>query len=169
MAVGAGRRAFSLWLAAAAGVAVLDQITKEWVLAVLDRPVAVLNYLNLVLVHNPGAAFGFLSAESGWQRWFFIAVGSVIAVFLAVWLWRVARDRPRWLATGLTLVLGGAIGNVWDRIVRGAVVDFVDLHYGPYHWPAFNVADAAITVGAVLIVVASMRDSRTEDRTRETV
>ena len=159
----AGRRAFLAWLAAAAGVIVLDRLTKEWALAALDGPmVAVLPFLNLVLVHNPGAAFGFLAAAGGWQRWFFIVVGCAIAVFIAVWLWRAARGRPRWLPLALALVLGGAVGNLWDRFERGAVVDFIDLHYGPYHWPAFNVADAAITIGAAMLVIGTLLDSRSE-------
>ena len=150
-----GRRAFAGWLGVAAGLAVVDQATKEWALAALDRPVAVLPSLNLVLVHNPGAAFGFLSQAGGWQRWFFIAAGVAIGVFVAVWLARTARSGQRWMSGGLSLVLGGALGNVWDRIVRGAVVDFIDVYYGRWHWPAFNVADAAISVGAAILILSA--------------
>ena len=155
MSAGTGRRAFAGWLAGAVGLAVVDQILKEWVLVSLDRAVAVLPSLNLVLVHNPGAAFGFLSRAGGWQRWFFIAVAFAIGVFVAAWLRRAARAGCRWNSTGLCLVLGGALGNVWDRIVRGAVVDFIDVYYGRYHWPAFNLADAAITVGAAMLIFAA--------------
>lgn len=162
MPAGAGRRAFAGWLAGAAGLAAIDQATKEWALAAFKEPVAVLPSLNLVLVHNPGAAFGFLSRAGGWQRWFFIAVGLAIGVFVAVWLWRAVRAGQRWAPAGLCLVLGGALGNVWDRIVRGAVVDFIDVYYGTWHWPAFNVADTAITVGAALVILAAFRGTASD-------
>lgn len=152
---GAGRRAFAAWLAGAAGLAAVDQLTKEWALAALKDEVALLPWLNLVLVHNPGAAFGLLSQAGGWQRWFFIAAGLAISAGIAVWLRRAARAGGRWLPAGLSLVLGGALGNLWDRIVRGAVVDFVDVYYGRFHWPAFNVADAAISVGAAILILVS--------------
>ena len=164
MSAGAGRRAFAGWLAGAVGLAVADQLAKILALATLKGVVPVLPSLNLVLVHNRGAAFGFLSQAGGWQRWFFVAAGVAIGVFVAVWLWRAARAGQRWLSAGLSLVLGGALGNLWDRIVRGAVVDFIDVHYGQYHWPAFNVADAAITVGAALVILASFRGEGAEGR-----
>jgi len=157
VSTGTGRRAFAGWLAGAAGLGVVDQTIKEWALVALDRPLAVLPSLNFVLVHNPGAAFGFLSQAGGWQRWFFIATGIAIGAFVAVWLWRTVRAGRRWTSAGLSLVLGGAIGNVWDRIARGAVVDFIGVYYGAWHWPAFNVADAAITVGAALVILAAFR------------
>ena len=155
------RRAFAGWLTAAGGVAGLDQLTKAWALADLDGVVPVLPFLNLVLVHNPGAAFGLLALAGGWQRWLFAVAGAVIAAFIVAWLRRTRTD-DRWLSAGLALVLGGAVGNLWDRIVRGAVVDFIDLHQGRYHWPVFNVADSAITVGVVIIVLASLRGDATE-------
>ena len=152
----AGGRAFAAWMAGAAGLAVVDQITKAWALAALEGEVAILPSLNLVLVHNPGAAFGFLSQAGGWQRWFFIAAGTAIGCFVAVWLRRAARSGRHWLPAGLSLVLGGALGNLWDRIARGSVVDFIDVYYGRFHWPAFNVADAAISVGAAILIVVSL-------------
>ena len=151
-----GRRAFAGWLTTAAGVTGLDQLTKGWALAALEGEVAILPSLNLVLVHNPGAAFGLLSQAGGWQRWFFIAAGIAIGCFVAVWLRRAARSGRRWLPAGLSLVLGGALGNLWDRIARGAVVDFIDVYYGRFHWPAFNVADAAISVGAAILILVSL-------------
>ena len=164
MAAGRGRGAFAGWLASAAGLVAIDQIAKAWVLAELTGTIAVLPSLNLVLVHNPGAAFGLLAQAGGWQRWFFIVAGVVIAVFITEWLRRSARTGRPWLCAGLALVLGGAFGNLWDRLARGAVVDFIDVYYGRYHWPAFNVADAAITIGALILVLASFRGDRPDDR-----
>ena len=166
MPAGSERRAFAGWLTGAAGLAVVDQATKEWALAALKEPVAALPSLNLILVHNPGAAFGFLSQAGGWQRWFFIAAGVAIGVFVAVWLGRATRSGQRWMSAGLSLVLGGALGNVWDRIVRGAVVDFIDVYYGRWHWPAFNVADAAISVGAAILILSAFFGGAEDRATR---
>jgi signal peptidase II len=134
-------------------VLVFDQATKWWVQAVLQpyERVVVLPVFNLTLVFNPGAAFSFLSNAGGWQRWFFIGLASIISVGLIVWLVRLPRGE-RLLATGLALVIGGAIGNLVDRILLGHVVDFLDFHLAGYHWPAFNLADSAITVGVVLLL-----------------
>ena len=166
MATGAGRRAYAAWLALAGATVALDRLTKEWALAALDGVVEVLPALNFVLVFNSGAAFGLLARAGGWQRWFFIVVGIAIAIAIAVWLRRAARSGRRWLPGGLALVLGGAIGNVWDRLELGAVVDFIDVHFGAYHWPAFNLADAAITTGAAILVLSSLRDPPPEHAAR---
>jgi len=160
------RSAYTAWLSGAVALAAVDQLAKEWALAALKDPISILPSLNLVLVHNPGAAFGFLSQAGGWQRWFFIAAGLAIGVFVAVWLHRCARSGRRWLSAALTLVLGGALGNLWDRIVRGAVVDFIDVYYGRFHWPAFNVADAAITVGAAILIFNAFFGGAEERATR---
>ena len=154
----AGRRPFFGWVALAAGIAGLDQLSKAWVLATFDGVVPLAPALNLVLVHNPGAAFGLFADAGGWQRWFFVLVGVAVAAFIVVWLRRAA-DGERWRCASLSLVLGGAAGNLWDRVARGAVVDFVDLHYGRYHWPAFNVADSAITVGVAILILVSFRSA----------
>ena len=140
------------WLAIAAAVIVLDQATKTVVQALLapGQRIPVVPFADLVLVFNTGAAFSFLADASGWQRGFFIAV-ALAAVALIVHLLRRHPDE-RLFCAGLALVLGGAIGNLWDRIVLGHVVDFVLLHAGGYHFPAFNVADSAITVGAGLLI-----------------
>ncbi len=153
---GRSRLAKQLWWAVA--VAGLDQAAKAWAVAVIDRPIAVLPFLDLVLVRNPGAAFAFLAEAGGWQRWVLVGVAIVIGAFIVIWMQRVPRG-ARLVPTALVLVLGGAVGNLLDRVLRGAVVDFVDLHYGRYHWPAFNVADAAITVGFVILVYVSFRAS----------
>lgn len=148
-----------LWLSVA--VIALDQITKALASAhlVLEVPVPLLPFFNLTLMHNSGAAFSFLSSAGGWQRWFFVVIALAVSVALIWWLRQLQRSQLC-LALALALVLGGALGNVWDRIMLGYVVDFVDLYYGSRHWPAFNVADAAITVGAVLLLLDALRSER---------
>lgn len=148
-----------LWLSVA--VIALDQITKALASAylLLHEPVVVLPSFNLTLMHNTGAAFSFLSQAGGWQRWFFVVIAIGVSTALIGWLRRLQRSQL-WLAVALALVLGGALGNVWDRIMLGYVVDFVDLYYGDWHWPAFNVADSAITVGAVMLVLDALRGER---------
>ena len=111
-------------------------------------------WFNLTLQHNTGAAFSFLSNAGGWQRYFFSAVAVVISIALAIWLLRLSPGQ--WLlALGLGLILGGALGNLWDRLALGYVVDFISVHYGGWYFPAFNIADSAITVGAGCILLDS--------------
>ena len=118
----------------------------------LYRPVEVFSWLNMTLAHNYGAAFSFLSDAGGWQRWFFIVLSSGVSLVLLVWLIRLPRQE--WLtALGLALILGGAIGNLVDRVQLGYVVDFIDVFYKDWHYPAFNVADSAITCGVVLLLL----------------
>ena len=148
------------WLAISAAVLLIDQLTKfavERTLA-LHEVIEMTPFMNLVLVHNRGAAFSFLSDASGWQREFFIA----IALSASVWIvWLLRRHSGETLfCLALSLVLGGALGNVLDRVLIGAVVDFIDLHAYGYHWPAFNAADSAITCGAVLLVWDALRTTR---------
>jgi signal peptidase II len=140
-----------LWLTFA--VLVLDQTTKGLASAWLGfhEPVALAPFLNLTLTHNTGAAFSFLSGAGGWQRWFFAGIALVVSAGLVLWLRRLGPGQ-RALAAALALVLGGALGNLIDRLVLGYVVDFVDLHYAGWHWPAFNVADSAITVGVAILL-----------------
>lgn len=140
------------WLWLAVTVLLLDQATKQLALAqlMLHEPVAVLPFLNFTLVFNKGAAFGFLSSASGWQNVFFIVVALVAC---GVILTLLRQTRERLFAVALALVLGGAIGNLVDRLIYGYVIDFVDVYYQSWHWPAFNVADSAITIGAILIVI----------------
>lgn len=135
----------------------LDQWTKQWASAELIYrvPVEVTRFFNLMLAHNPGAAFSFLADAGGWQRWFFTAVALVVSVIMAVWLARLPADR-RWLGTALGLILGGGLGNLWDRLAYGYVIDFISLHYESYYWPAFNIADSAISVGAAILVLDSL-------------
>jgi len=156
----AGRKGLALWLLAAAVVALLDQLTKQLVLRTLQPAdsIVVAPFVNLVLWFNRGAAFSFLADGEGWQRLFLIGV-ALVAVVVIVWL--LARHRTELLfCTGLMLVLGGAVGNLWDRVLHGHVIDFVLLHAGGYHWPAFNLADSAITVGAAMIIIDGFRQGR---------
>ena len=143
-----------LCLALAALVVLLDQWSKVLALEHLDygRPLKLLPVLNLTLQYNTGAAFSFLSGAGGWQRWLFSTVALVASVVIFVWLARLKRGE-RLLALSLSLILGGAIGNLWDRLQLGHVVDFVSVHYGPHYFPTFNVADAAVSVGAGLMIL----------------
>lgn len=148
----------SPWLVLSLLVVVVDQLTKyaaeTWL--TLHQPLALMPGFNLTLTYNPGAAFSFLSEAGGWQRWFFAAVAAITSVVIVVWLHRLPRA-DRLGAAGLALVLGGALGNLWDRLVphRASVVDFIDLYYQRWHWPAFNIADSAITLGVVLLLAST--------------
>lgn len=151
-AASAGVRGLAPWLLVAAVVAVLDQTTKAIVQAALQpgARIPVAPFLDLVLVFNTGAAFSILAGAGGWQRAFFIAIALAAAVLIVHLLRRHPDERL--FCAGLALILGGALGNLWDRIVLGHVVDFVLLHAYGWHWPAFNVADSAITVGAAALI-----------------
>ena len=142
------------WLWLSALVVILDQVTKWIADNRLDFrvPEQVFPGLNMTLVYNRGAAFSILSDAGGWQRWFFIALSTGISLVLIYWLRSVDRSRV-FLAVGLALILGGAIGNLIDRSLYGYVIDFIDAYYQHWHWPAFNIADSAITVGAGLLIV----------------
>ena len=145
------------WLALSAFVVALDVATKAWVMRAfaLGESLEVTPFFNLVLMFNRGAAFSFLATAGGWQRWFFAAVTVVIGIGI---LWMLRRQHAqRLVSTALALVLGGALGNLWDRLTLGHVIDFLQLHAAGYYWPAFNVADSAITVGVVLLVWDSLR------------
>ena len=138
-------------------LAALDQLTKYWVSASFGYGEARVytGFFNLVLTHNQGAAFSFLATAAGWQRGLFIAIALIAIVVICVLLARHATQKLFCFA--LALILGGAIGNVIDRVALGYVVDFLDFHIAGWHWPAFNLADAAISVGAVLLVADSFR------------
>ena len=143
-----------IWLLLSAVVIVLDQITKVWALARLDygMPIEVLPVLNWTLVYNTGAAFSFLADHDGWQRWLFSGLAVGISALLTHWLWKLPRGDWR-EALPLSLIIGGALGNLIDRVRFGYVVDFIDVHWGSEHFPAFNIADSAISIGAVLMVL----------------
>lgn len=152
------------WLGLAIVLVALDQLIKIVVVRALDpgAPVELLPFLSLVLTYNPGAAFSFLAGAGGWQRWFFVAVALIAAMVITFLLFRHRQDGL--LSAALTLVLGGAIGNLIDRLTFGAVVDFVLLHWRGWSWPAFNLADSCITIGAVLLVWDSLRGARLKTR-----
>ncbi len=143
-----------LWLGVSVLVILLDWQTKQIAseLLVLYRPHEIFSWLNMTLAHNYGAAFSFLSKAGGWQRWFFTVLASAVTLVMLVWLLRLPRQEWR---TGLALglIIGGAIGNLIDRIQLGYVVDFIDVYFRDWHYPAFNVADSAITVGVVLLLL----------------
>jgi signal peptidase II len=151
-----------LWLSVA--LVALDQATK-WAMSShlrLYQPEPVLPFFNLTLMHNEGAAFSFLSDQGGWQRWLFVALAAVVSLVLVVWMARL-RATERLVAVAFALIVGGALGNLIDRVVHGYVVDFLDFHHPALagwpgfsangHWPAFNVADSALTLGAALLVL----------------
>lgn len=149
------------WLWLSVLVVVLDLASKAVAThyLVLYQPLPVFPGFNWTLAHNSGAAFSFLSNESGWQRWFFSVISLVVSIGITIWIKRLAPTQA-WLAVALALVLGGAIGNLWDRVTLGYVVDFIDVYYQQNHWPAFNIADSAICVGAVILVIDSLRGDR---------
>jgi len=143
-----------VWLGVTALVIIFDWHSKQWMSSSLElyRPQEIFSWLNITLAHNYGAAFSFLSDAGGWQRWFFIVLASAVSLVLLVWLLRL--PRREWVtALGLALILGGAIGNLIDRIQLGYVVDFIDVHFAGWHYPAFNVADSAITCGVILLLL----------------
>jgi signal peptidase II len=145
------------WLWLSGVVLVLDQCSKliadAWL--VLHQPVVLLPFLNLRLAYNTGAAFSFLHDAAGWQRWFFIGLALVVMAVLVVWLARLAAHQTG-TALALSLILGGAAGNLIDRVVYGHVIDFIDFYYRSWHWPTFNVADSAITIGAGLLILDAL-------------
>jgi signal peptidase II len=141
------------WLGVALAVVLLDQFTKVLIVGsfVLGESRTVTSFFNVVHVHNTGAAFSFLAGAAGWQRWFFVGLGTLAAIFI-VWMLR-SHGGQRLFGWALSLILGGAVGNVIDRLARGSVVDFIQIHYAGWFFPAFNVADSAITVGAGLLIL----------------
>jgi signal peptidase II len=145
------------WFSIAAIVVVLDQITKIAITRAFTfgESLPITSFFNLVLTYNKGAAFSFLASESGWQRWLFTAI-AVAAVLFITYLLKRHRDQ-RFFCAALALILGGAIGNLIDRVLYGHVIDFLDFHVNNWHWPAFNVADSAIFVGAAMFIVDELR------------
>ncbi|MEL7024401.1 MAG: signal peptidase II [Pseudomonadota bacterium] len=151
-------RSKSHWLWLSVIIILLDQISK-WMIVQrfeLYERIEINAVLNVTRLHNYGAAFSFLGDQSGWQRWLFIALAIVVSVVIAVWLYRLPREGHHWLAVALALIVGGAIGNVMDRIHYGYVVDFIQVHWQDAYFPTFNVADIAISIGAFLLICDSL-------------
>ncbi len=145
------------WLWLSAIVVILDQLGKQAVEEsfVLYERLAVTGFFNLTLAYNQGAAFSFLADAGGWQRWFFAVLAVLISTYLIYWLTKLEKDRVL-LPMGIALIVGGAVGNVIDRLLYGHVIDFLDFYIGSWHWPAFNLADSAITLGVILFLLDSV-------------
>jgi signal peptidase II len=156
-----GSRA-TAWLILSAVIIIADQLTKGYITRHFGEFefTSVLPILDITRMHNVGAAFSFLASASGWQRWLFIGLAVSVSVAIIVWLYRLPRGTHTLLAAGLALVLGGAVGNVIDRIRLGHVIDFIHFHWERAYFPAFNVADSAITVGAACLLLDALFDSR---------
>ncbi|MDF0729157.1 signal peptidase II [Pseudomonas entomophila] len=162
----AGRFGRLVWLWLSLVVLVADQATKLYfdsALTMYQQIVVIPDYFSWTLAYNTGAAFSFLADSSGWQRWLFALIAVVVSAVLVVWLKRLGRNET-WLAVALALVLGGALGNLYDRVVLGHVVDFILVHWRNTHYfPAFNLADSAITVGAVMLALDMFKSKKTEE------
>lgn len=154
----------AVWLWLSAVVIALDQYTKHWIVTHLEYAETIVLHplLTITRLHNRGAAFSFLAEADGWQHWLFVGLGVTVAVGILIWL-RFLKRQP-WLAAALALMLGGALGNVIDRVRYGHVIDFIHVHYEQWYFPAFNVADSALTVGAVMLVVESFLGRRREEQ-----
>jgi len=150
------------WLPLAVAVIVLDQASKAWILHhfLLFERVHLLPVLDVILTYNTGAAFSMLASADGWQRWLFVALALGVSGMLIVWLRRLAAATQGLVACGLALIVGGALGNMIDRLRLGHVIDFIHAHWGTHYFPAFNVADSAITVGAGLLLLDAWLEAR---------
>jgi signal peptidase II len=152
----------AMWLLLSLFIILADQLSKSYIVAHFGEFefISLLPVLDITRMHNVGAAFSFLATASGWQRWLFIGLALSVSIAITVWLCRLPRNTHALLAAGLALVLGGAIGNVIDRIRLGAVVDFIHLHWDRAYFPAFNVADSAITVGAACLLLDALLEPK---------
>jgi signal peptidase II len=146
-----------IWLWLSLLVVILDQLSKVWINTHLpfNQPVAILPFFDLRLLYNTGAAWSILATAGGWQRWFLSGLAMIISLLIVIWLSRLTRQQW-WLACTLALILGGAVGNLVDRLIYGHVIDFIDIYYQQWHWPAFNLADSAISVGAVMLLIEAL-------------
>ncbi|MEJ2161086.1 MAG: signal peptidase II [Chromatiales bacterium] len=155
----------SQWLWLSLIVIVADQASKWWIRTRFDLydRIEIVPWLDITRLHNTGAAFSFLSDAGGWQRWMFIGLALAVTLFIMIWLRRLPRTGQTLLAIALSLIVGGALGNVIDRAMLGYVVDFISVHRGTWYFPAFNVADSAISVGAALLILEALLDGRRKE------
>ena len=151
------------WLWLTVVLLILDQATKHYVAAnmALFESIPVLPFFSITYVHNLGAAFSFLADQGGWQRWFFAAIAFIASIVFLVWLKKTPKENVM-LSVAFALMLSGALGNLIDRVMLGYVIDFLDFYYQQHHWPAFNVADSAIFVGAVLMILDSFKNEQSK-------
>jgi len=142
---------------------IVDQVTKHQVAGSMElyQSIEVLSFFNITYVHNPGAAFSFLADQGGWQRWFFTAIAAIASIIFVVWLAKTPKQQ-KMLSIAFALLLSGALGNLIDRVLFGYVIDFLDFYIGNSHWPAFNVADSVIFVGAGLMIFDSFKNGNKE-------
>lgn len=159
----AGEPSALIWIWLSVVVFVLDLTTKQVVEYFFNEheSIYILPVFDLTLLYNPGAAFSFLAGEDGWQRWFFTAIAVGVSAMLISWLHKLPRTN-KWLAIALALILGGALGNLFDRLAFGHVIDFISLHWDGSKFPAFNIADSAITVGAIMLILDVFLEARRE-------
>lgn len=161
-----GIRRYIAWISVAILIIAADQATKwaviEWV--PLYGKVPINFFVNVTHQQNQGAAFSFLADQAGWQRWFFVVLATAVSGVMIAWLWRIRQEGPIVLMAGLSFVLGGAIGNLIDRAMLGYVTDFIQVWFGSWAFPSFNVADSAITVGAVLLIIDAILSARGKDK-----
>ena len=161
-----GIRRYIAWISVAILIIAADQATKwaviEWV--PLYGKVPINFFINVTHQQNQGAAFSFLADQAGWQRWFFVVLATAVSGVMIAWLWRIRQEGPIVLMAGLSFVLGGAIGNLIDRAMLGYVTDFIQVWFGSWAFPSFNVADSAITVGAVLLIIDAILSARGKDK-----
>ena len=153
------------WLIFSVTIVILDQITKFFAVQflVLHEPKYIYDGLNFTLMYNTGAAFSFLSDAGGWQRWFFIGVSCLVSIIIVIWMYNTLA-KSRCLLFALSFILGGALGNLWDRLTLGYVVDFIEVYYENFYWPAFNIADSSITIGAILLILDTLLIDHTQNR-----
>jgi signal peptidase II len=145
---------------------VIDQLSKYWVVDRLElyQSIEIFSFFNFTYVQNPGAAFSFLADQAGWQRWFFTAIASIASIVFIYWLAKTPKEQT-YLGVAFALMLSGALGNLIDRVLFGYVIDFIDIYLGTYRWPAFNIADSVIFIGAALMIIDSFKNQPEKNTT----